>query len=133
MPFTFDDYNESEIDTPDYGDINEDLAKAINQRIENDEWRSNTKQQYYVVKTVERTLSKDHSSPVQRRRSRAQEEVLNETSLVDDKQTIQAACHVRLITEEDDPPTYQGETQWHKVFDEVIRSIDEERRSELPQ
>lgn len=117
----------------DYSNYNKELAEEIDKRIENDKWLSNHKQPYYVVETVERTLAKSHPCPVHERRTRVQAELFDEVS-VEDKQTIQAACHVDLITKADNPSTnHRGEIQWHEVFDRVIRSIEQEWRSEINQ
>jgi hypothetical protein len=116
----------------DYSDYNKELAAEINSRISNEEWLSNQKQRYYVVETVERTLAKSYPPSVSSRRTRAQSEVTNEIPdrIVKDKQTIQDACHTRLFKDYEQPPTnYQGEAQWHILFDDLIRAIEQDKRT----
>jgi hypothetical protein len=119
----------------DYSDYNEELAAEINSRISNTRWLSNRKQRYYVVETVERTLAKSYPPRVSSRRTRAQSEVTNEIPdrIVKDKQTIQDACHARLFKGYEQPPTnYRGEAQWHILFDDLIRAIEQNQRSTFP-
>jgi hypothetical protein len=119
-------------DAPAYHDYNETLATEINSRISNSRWLSNTKQRYYVVETVERTLAKTYPPSVKQRRSEAQSEVLDEipNRIVNDKQTIQDACHTRLFEGNREPlKNYQGESQWHVLFDNLIRAIEQNERS----
>lgn len=118
--------------TPDYTDYDEELATEIDKRIDNEGWLSNRKQTYYVVKTAEYALTKSYPPEMRERRRIAQEEVKDEVP-VEDRQTIQKACHTRLFEGYEDPPTnYQGESQWYVLFDDVLRSIESNHRSDFP-
>lgn len=116
-------------DDVDYTDYDEQLADEVDERIENDNWRSNRKQRFYVVKTAEFALSKSFPPEMRERRSRAQDEVTELVS-VQDKQTVQEACHTRLFKGYEEPRrNVHGELMWYELFDRVLHSIERDRRS----
>jgi len=119
----------------DYDDYNKQLAEQIDDLIINDRWLSNLKQPYYVVEVVERTLTKlsqtgnsrPHIEVVRGYRTKSQSELFNEAN-VQDKQTIQAACHTRLFNGYETPPkNHRGERQWHDLFDSLIQELHRKR------
>ena len=116
----------------DYNSYDEDLAKEIDDRIENNEWLSNPKQPYYVVEVVERALSKlqtqkqYNSNLIRNCRKEAQDELHSEMDVR--KQTVQNACQRALFEGHEEPPIdYRGERQWAVLFDSVIQEIVRER------
>jgi len=125
-----DDYISEATKGIDYSEYDDQLAAEIDKRIQNDEWLSKPKQPYYVVKTAEYALAKSYPPSITDRRIEAQKEVLERTTL-DDLQSVQDPCHRRLFQGHEDPPNRYGDPKWHQLFDEVLGSIETERRSGL--
>jgi hypothetical protein len=125
---SIDDYINEASDDFDYDDYDGQLAAEIDKRIQNNQWLSNPKQRYYVVKSTEYTLARSQPPDITERRSEAQKEVLRESN-VEDIQTIQDACHRKLFDGYEAPPKKYTKAQWHRLFEQVIESIETERRS----
>lgn len=116
----------------DYTDYDDDLADRIDSLVENDSWRSNRKQPYYVVNTAERVLTMSGPPDIDKRRKAAQSSLAKDLPVR--HQTLQAACHVALFDGYEVPPTnYRGGKQWHVLFERVLRNLESDYRSHLPQ
>jgi len=129
------EYIQGSVTVTDYNGYDKELAKEIDDRIQNDEWLSNPKQPYYVVEVIERTLSKlqtqkqYNSNLIRNCRSEAQDELRCEMDVR--KQTVQNACHRGLFQHHEEPPIdYRGEKQWAVLFDSVIQEIGRKRQQE---
>jgi len=118
-----------ERDRTDYSDYDEELADVIDERVENDSWRTNICQCYYVTTVVEETLERLPRTPSQRRqkvrgvRGDVQEDVADDVGI--DWRSVQAHCHSELFEGYENPPqSYGSKSEWFRLFDQLIQEID---------